>query len=215
MQTEKIEKTTLSNNFPTQNFTPEQKNDIQHENMQPEKERKSNDKILSEYIENSDSIKNTDESKIETRYLRSMTVTGQTIRRNYADLAGFNPRRFIRKAKIGMAVNTAVEGPISGNFYINSQEFSNIAQLLIMRNGDDELPNSIEEARKSRDSIHWEDAIQRELNTLKEKCTWKLVDPPNEMNIIGNRLVFTKKFDEDGKLCKYKARLVAQGYSQG
>ena len=49
---------------------------------------------------------------------------------------------------------------------------------------------------------------------LLEKETWQLVDLPPGRKAIGNRWVFTKKFDEHSNLSRYKARLVAQGFSQ-
>ena len=42
----------------------------------------------------------------------------------------------------------------------------------------------------------------------------KLVDLPAGANVIGTRWVLSKKFDADGNLLKYKARLVAQGFTQ-
>nr|QBH67570.1 retrovirus-related pol polyprotein [Ustilago esculenta] len=45
--------------------------------------------------------------------------------------------------------------------------------------------------------------IQKELNSHQENNTWTVVNAPNNANIIGN-----------GTIDKYKARLVAQGYTQ-
>ena len=44
--------------------------------------------------------------------------------------------------------------------------------------------------------------------------TWELVDPPEGHTPITNKWVLTKKYDKDGSLQKYKARLVAHSYSQ-
>ncbi|KAI0996183.1 Retrovirus-related Pol polyprotein from transposon TNT 1-94 [Podosphaera aphanis] len=123
---------------------------------------------------------------VDSRELRSTTTSGAFTRKDYRNLAGFNPRQHIRHPK----------------------EF-------ISKNGDDELPNSIHEARGSKCCVKWEEAIQTELKLLQEKNTWEMVDLPRDKNVIGNRWVFTKKFDENGKLSRYKARLVAQGYTQG
>ena len=49
---------------------------------------------------------------------------------------------------------------------------------------------------------------------MKENHVADLVDPPEGANVIGTRWVLSKKFDADGKLVKYKARLVAQGFTQ-
>ncbi|RDX77619.1 putative mitochondrial protein, partial [Mucuna pruriens] len=43
---------------------------------------------------------------------------------------------------------------------------------------------------------------------------WKLVSPPNDKSIIGTKLIFKNKLDENGKIIHNKVRLVAQDYSQ-
>ena len=53
-----------------------------------------------------------------------------------------------------------------------------------------------------------------EMNQLNEMRTWKKEDLPEEQKAIGCRWVFERKKDEHGKIVKYKARLVAQGFSQ-
>ena len=52
------------------------------------------------------------------------------------------------------------------------------------------------------------------MGSMKENHLGNLVDPPEGANIIGTRWVLSKRFDADGKLVKYKARLVAQGFTQ-
>ena len=44
--------------------------------------------------------------------------------------------------------------------------------------------------------------------------TWQLVDLPDGKNVVGCRWIFKKKRNADGAVNRYKARLVAQGYSQ-
>jgi len=44
--------------------------------------------------------------------------------------------------------------------------------------------------------------------------TWKLVKPPEDAKIIGCKWVFKLKKNEEGKIVRHKARLVALGYSQ-
>ncbi|MCH91154.1 hypothetical protein A2U01_0012080, partial [Trifolium medium] len=43
---------------------------------------------------------------------------------------------------------------------------------------------------------------------------WKIMPNPQDYSIIGTRWVFRNKLDEDGKVIRNKARLVAQGYNQ-
>lgn len=64
------------------------------------------------------------------------------------------------------------------------------------------------------DKEKWKAAIQSELDTLEASGTWELVPRPKERQVVKCKWVFHKKYDENGDLEKYKARLVACGYSQ-
>jgi len=52
------------------------------------------------------------------------------------------------------------------------------------------------------------------LAQLHEKGTWKLVEKPKNAIPISNKWVLTKKHNKEGNLVKYKARLVAHGFTQ-
>jgi hypothetical protein len=60
----------------------------------------------------------------------------------------------------------------------------------------------------------WEKAVNAELTTLKQMGTWELADVPENRKPIMNKWVFVKKYNKEGNLQKYKARLVARGFSQ-
>ncbi|RVW31560.1 Retrovirus-related Pol polyprotein from transposon RE1 [Vitis vinifera] len=53
-----------------------------------------------------------------------------------------------------------------------------------------------------------------ELATLARNCTWVLVPPPSNQNIVGCKWVFRIKRNPDGSISRYKARLVAKGFHQ-
>ncbi|KAH9666463.1 hypothetical protein KPL70_020649 [Citrus sinensis] len=61
---------------------------------------------------------------------------------------------------------------------------------------------------------HWRTAMLEELDALHQNNTWSLVPRPVNTNIVGSKWVYRTKFKEDGSIDKYKARLVAQGYTQ-
>ncbi|KAJ9567352.1 hypothetical protein OSB04_003318 [Centaurea solstitialis] len=61
---------------------------------------------------------------------------------------------------------------------------------------------------------HWKEAMDFEMSALLSNYTWDLVLPPASANIVGSRWLFRHKFDSQGHLARYKARLVAQGFSQ-
>ncbi len=50
--------------------------------------------------------------------------------------------------------------------------------------------------------------------SLMENETWELVPPPEGQNVVGSHWVMKVKHNEDGSVDRYKARLVAQTYSQ-
>lgn len=77
-----------------------------------------------------------------------------------------------------------------------------------------DVPQSFEEA-KSRDDFHlWEQAISEEIKALKSNNTWTLVNRPENTPLIDSKWVFRLKKDNEGKVQKYKARLVARGFMQ-
>ena len=77
-----------------------------------------------------------------------------------------------------------------------------------------ENPTTIDEALKGEEKEQWQKAIDVKMATLKKMETWELTDLLEGRKPIGCKWVFVKKRDENGKLIKYKARLVAQGFLQ-
>lgn len=49
---------------------------------------------------------------------------------------------------------------------------------------------------------------------IKKNGTWELVSRFKNRKIIGVKWVYRRKFNADGSVNKYKARLVVKGYSQ-
>ena len=74
--------------------------------------------------------------------------------------------------------------------------------------------HSLCQARESQEWPEWEQAIQTELKQLENKGTWELVEKPKGVVPMVNKFVFAKKRDKEGKLIKYKARLVTKGCAQ-
>ncbi len=75
-------------------------------------------------------------------------------------------------------------------------------------------PRSLAEAKRDGDWPLWEKAILEELAMLKVAGTWDLVEALARANVVGSKWVFRAKKDAAGKIVCYKARLVAQGFSQ-
>ena len=74
--------------------------------------------------------------------------------------------------------------------------------------------STVSKARTQLDWPRWEVAINVELKSLEDTCTWDVVKCPNSMNIISNKWVFKIKCNTTSAIKKYKACLVAKGYSQ-
>lgn len=56
--------------------------------------------------------------------------------------------------------------------------------------------------------------MEDELNTMKQRGVWELVEKPENAKVLGCKWVYTTKRDESGKIERFKARLVAQGFRQ-
>ena len=52
------------------------------------------------------------------------------------------------------------------------------------------------------------------MDALIRNKTWILVPPTTDQNVIGNRWIYKIKKNADGSIERYKASLVAKGYSQ-
>ena len=78
----------------------------------------------------------------------------------------------------------------------------------------DDDPRNVKEVVNSKDSDLWKKAMDEEMDSLDKNEPWKLVQLPAGRKSIGSKWLFKKKFNAEGKVDKYKSRLVAKGYSQ-
>lgn len=72
-------------------------------------------------------------------------------------------------------------------------------------------PSSYEEAARGPE---WQKAMEEEIKALKENQTWDLVPKPKDVKPISCKWVYKVKTRTDGSIERYKARLVARGFSQ-
>ena len=75
-------------------------------------------------------------------------------------------------------------------------------------------PKSVSEARSRSDWSYWKEAMDREMAALERAGTWTSAARPPDTNIVGCKWVFRLKRKADGSIDKYKARLVARGFTQ-
>jgi hypothetical protein len=78
----------------------------------------------------------------------------------------------------------------------------------------DDTPKTIEEAYSSPDADYWKEAIRSEMGSIMSNGTWKVLERPYECKPVGCKWVFKKKLSPDSTIEKYKAKLVAKGYTQ-
>jgi hypothetical protein len=75
-------------------------------------------------------------------------------------------------------------------------------------------PKSFREAMQRPDANLWYEAAVKEMQAHIENGTWELVKLPPGRKAIGSKWVFKVKRNANGSIERYKARLVAQGFSQ-
>jgi hypothetical protein len=75
-------------------------------------------------------------------------------------------------------------------------------------------PHSVEDAKCLPKWPQWQAAMEEEMRRIKELGTWVLVPKPAEVNVVGCKWVYKLKRDAKGNITRYKARLVAQGFTQ-
>ena len=86
--------------------------------------------------------------------------------------------------------------------------------LDIIRNDEDPKPQNVEECRNRNDWPKWKEAMQVELNSLMKREVFRpIVQTPKGKKSILYKWVFVRKRNENNEIVRYKARLVAQGFS--
>ncbi|CAI7912254.1 unnamed protein product [Closterium sp. NIES-53] len=75
-------------------------------------------------------------------------------------------------------------------------------------------PATLKEALESSDAEEWKNSMESELKSIEENSTWELVELPEGRKAITSKWLFKIKSDADGKIERYKSRLVAKGYQQ-
>jgi hypothetical protein len=60
----------------------------------------------------------------------------------------------------------------------------------------------------------WKKEILKEYDSILSNGTWNLVDCPHDVKPIRSKWVYRLKYKPNGKIDKYKERLIAKGFSQ-
>nr|GFB34872.1 putative retrotransposon Ty1-copia subclass protein [Tanacetum cinerariifolium] len=80
--------------------------------------------------------------------------------------------------------------------------------------GDLKEPANYKAALLDPESEKWLNAMNVEMESMKDNEVWVLVELHPNGKIVGSKWLFKKKTDMDGNVHIYKARLVAKGFTQ-
>ncbi|CAI7864788.1 unnamed protein product, partial [Closterium sp. NIES-53] len=69
-------------------------------------------------------------------------------------------------------------------------------------------PATLKEALESSDAEEWKKSMESDLKSIEENGTWELVELPKERKAITSKWLFKIKSDADGKIERYKSRLL-------
>lgn len=76
-------------------------------------------------------------------------------------------------------------------------------------------PQNVEEALAGPKAKEWQIAIDEEMTAMENNNTWIPVDNlPKGCKAVTSKIVFKKKLNNLGQMERYKARLVARGFTQ-
>ena len=91
-----------------------------------------------------------------------------------------------------------------------------IYRVFLTHKQDKSIPEHLKDALESTESKQWLEAIRVEEESMRKMGVYHKEENklPGGVRWIGSRWVFAKKFDENGGLIKYKARLVARGFME-
>ena len=103
-----------------------------------------------------------------------------------------------------------VEEMPEGVSYADAKQWA----MATVMNSVEYLNPTYKDARKRSDWPKWAEAIKTELTSLEANGTWSLVKQPNDANVVGSKWVLQMKKNAAGEIEKYKAQLVARGFTQ-
>ena len=120
------------------------------------------------------------------------------------------------KKDLEISINYVNTGNLWSRKDINIDEiFSFSIACEITNENDDPERRTVNECQSRHDWKNWKDAIDTELNSLKNRKVFgPIVVIPEGVKPVGYKWVFVRKRNEKNEIVRYKARLVAQGFSQ-
>ena len=94
---------------------------------------------------------------------------------------------------------------------VESTKYPSSEYVLINDEGE---PESLKEVLSHPEKSQWMKAMHEEMGSLQKNGTYQLVELPKGKRPLKCKWVFKLKKDGNGKLVRYKARLVVKGFEQ-
>jgi hypothetical protein len=175
----------------------------------------NNNQINQQYIMNENDIMNdinmNNQNNLINRnnnIIQSSDIDSTNIIDNQQNTYALRERKAINyNESIMFAINNAKDDfDLNAVLMINDNDIAN--------NDDKQL--TYNDVINSNEKQHWINAMNDEMKSLIDNETWTLteINKNDNVNIMGCKWIFKKKLKSDGTIERYKARLVAQGYSQ-
>ncbi|RVX07465.1 Retrovirus-related Pol polyprotein from transposon RE1 [Vitis vinifera] len=106
-------------------------------------------------------------------------------------------------------LSTKVKYPMSN--YVSNHRLSESNKSFVNQLSTIAIPSSVQEALADP---RWKAAMNEEMKSLQKNETWELVECPPGKKPVGCRWIYTVKYKADGSIERFKARLIAKGYTQ-
>lgn len=97
------------------------------------------------------------------------------------------------------------------DYEVQVNQLSTVTSCFLMGVTYDNEPRHYNEAAGVAE---WEASMHDEIDALHKNATWELVPKPKGADLITYKWLFKLKKKADGTVDRYKARLVARGFSQ-
>ena len=102
-----------------------------------------------------------------------------------------------------------VRYPVSN--FVSYDKFSTNHKAFLASITNNDEPKSFKQAAQD---VRWREAMQKEIKALEKNGTWTLEYLPEGKRAIDSKWVYKIKFKPNGKIERYKARVVAKGFNQ-
>ncbi|GJR28207.1 retrotransposon protein, putative, ty1-copia subclass [Tanacetum coccineum] len=139
---------------------------------------------------------------------------GKTIKAIRSDRGGEYISQEFKDYLKACGIDYALESAACILNMVPSKKVDKYAEFLEKNILSQEVSERARELEEIQDERSWLDAMNAEMQSMKDNQVWRLVDLPPDGKTVGSKWLFKKKTDMDGNVHTYKARLVAKRFTQ-